>query len=733
MKIYRRFLASYLAVCLIPLLLSFFTIVKLERNEQASMIEDQHEMIENVQAELVRSLTDAGNAAEIITQNTTIARLGNQYDLSIQEVFDLVGLIDILSTPIDQQSVFDSSFCYFFRNQFMVSDVSTYHSPLLNIYTDARGVDETAFFSMLEDNQTLGTVRMIEGKNGDGYLVVLRNIYDSRYKEKLACVGIMLRLDKLFAPWSGGETEVFLTDEAGNLLYGSEKADQLCRTKAVKKAKNETVRLLGEDYLYSVYPFDQGIQYGFLTSKKSYYQNVREARITLAVQLVLLCAGGVALALFLSKKTWSPIEGILLFMTRSSGEKNTSDEEKSKLKYQTLEGLADALKEVVRERGTLENRLIQVQERVNTDCIARYLTGASEDSSALSQYLEEGQSYRVLLFVPIRPEISDYFSGVGQEDFNKTLHVLHFAMRNIIEETLLDIRGGFCLEMTDSVVLLAEEPIHEADIEKSVRAVKKALDVALSCYVSNECFSLSYAPAAWKRVRYEYAQEIFWQGVPRADIRYIGDETPNTDYKDSYEFLEQQQKLAGLLSAGKYPKARKCLDEMLEGLLKKDLSAETVRYRYWGIAEILVSCLPEGAKIPDCKTVWEMKNALTEIFESLAGDEEEPAFENKNTLWVKEVQEYIRENFRNPALNASMIADHFGLTLSTFSRRYKNAAGHGILDELHMVRLEAAKKLLEDGVSVSETAEKTGYVESRAMIRAFKRYEGMTPGQYAGR
>ena len=221
MKIYRRFLASYLAVCLIPLLLSFFTIVKLERNEQASMIEDQHEMIENVQAELVRSLTDAGNAAEIITQNTTIARLGNQYDLSIQEVFDLVGLIDTLSTPIDQQSVFDSSFCYFFRNQFMVSDVSTYHAPLLNIYTDARGVEETAFFSMLEDNQTLGTVRMIEGKNGDGYLVVLRNIYDSLYKEKLACVGIMLRLDKLFAPWSGEETVVFLADEAGNLLYGS--------------------------------------------------------------------------------------------------------------------------------------------------------------------------------------------------------------------------------------------------------------------------------------------------------------------------------------------------------------------------------------------------------------------------------------------------------------------------------------------------------------------------------
>ena len=39
----------------------------------------------------------------------------------------------------------------------------------------------------------------------------------------------------------------------------------------------------------------------------------------------------------------------------------------------------------------------------------------------------------------------------------------------------------------------------------------------------------------------------------------------------------------------------------------------------------------------------------------------------------------------------------------------------------------------DNGTGYVVTAEKTGYVESRAMIRAFKRYEGMTPGQYAGR
>ena len=52
------------------------------------------------------------------------------------------------------------------------------------------------------------------------------------------------------------------------------------------------------------------------------------------------------------------------------------------------------------------------------------------------------------------------------------------------------------------------------------------------------------------------------------------------------------------------------------------------------------------------------------------------------------------------------------------------------MEDLHAVRLEAAKKLLKEGKTVRETAELTGYGDSRALIRAFKRYEGSTPGQY---
>ena len=78
-----------------------------------------------------------------------------------------------------------------------------------------------------------------------------------------------------------------------------------------------------------------------------------------------------------------------------------------------------------------------------------------------------------------------------------------------------------------------------------------------------------------------------------------------------------------------------------------------------------------------------------------------------------------------------MIAGYLNMNLSTLSHQYKAAAGCGLLDELHAVRLENAKKLLSEGASVKEAAERSGYADQRALIRAFKRYEGMTPGQYA--
>jgi AraC-like DNA-binding protein len=44
--------------------------------------------------------------------------------------------------------------------------------------------------------------------------------------------------------------------------------------------------------------------------------------------------------------------------------------------------------------------------------------------------------------------------------------------------------------------------------------------------------------------------------------------------------------------------------------------------------------------------------------------------------------------------------------------------------------VEKAKELLEEGASVNDAAVGSGYLDAKALTRAFKRYEGITPGAY---
>jgi len=53
----------------------------------------------------------------------------------------------------------------------------------------------------------------------------------------------------------------------------------------------------------------------------------------------------------------------------------------------------------------------------------------------------------------------------------------------------------------------------------------------------------------------------------------------------------------------------------------------------------------------------------------------------------------------------------------------------GFLDYLHSLRIIEAKKLIRSGHNIKEVSALTGYTNETTLIRAFKRYEGITPGK----
>jgi len=97
---------------------------------------------------------------------------------------------------------------------------------------------------------------------------------------------------------------------------------------------------------------------------------------------------------------------------------------------------------------------------------------------------------------------------------------------------------------------------------------------------------------------------------------------------------------------------------------------------------------------------------------------------------VEEVIAYIEQHYTDKQLSASLLSDLFGLSLSNLSQSFKRKTEMGVTEYISQRRMAAAKKLLETGMTVKDTAEQVGYYNTRPLIRLFRELEGVTPSEY---
>ena len=70
------------------------------------------------------------------------------------------------------------------------------------------------------------------------------------------------------------------------------------------------------------------------------------------------------------------------------------------------------------------------------------------------------------------------------------------------------------------------------------------------------------------------------------------------------------------------------------------------------------------------------------------------------------------------------------MSRSVFAERFRAAIGRSPVDYVTEVRVDAAKRMLEGGRSVSETSRELGYASDEGFSRAFRRRTGMTPSAW---
>ena len=97
---------------------------------------------------------------------------------------------------------------------------------------------------------------------------------------------------------------------------------------------------------------------------------------------------------------------------------------------------------------------------------------------------------------------------------------------------------------------------------------------------------------------------------------------------------------------------------------------------------------------------------------------------------IRTAREYIEAHYAgNPSLKE--LSGVVGLNPFYLIRVFRKEVGLPPHEYLTQVRVEHAKKLLFDGLSIAEVALETGFVDQSHLTRRFKRLVGFTPKQFA--
>src|SRR5690606_32390311 len=103
--------------------------------------------------------------------------------------------------------------------------------------------------------------------------------------------------------------------------------------------------------------------------------------------------------------------------------------------------------------------------------------------------------------------------------------------------------------------------------------------------------------------------------------------------------------------------------------------------------------------------------------------------EHEDDLIIK-AQEFIEKNFQEK-ITVDQLADMLALGRRSLERRFKKATSNTVTEYIQRVKMEAAKKDLENSrKNISEVMYDVGYSDNKAFRTVFKKITNLSPIEY---
>ncbi|HON14779.1 MAG TPA: response regulator [Treponema sp.] len=101
--------------------------------------------------------------------------------------------------------------------------------------------------------------------------------------------------------------------------------------------------------------------------------------------------------------------------------------------------------------------------------------------------------------------------------------------------------------------------------------------------------------------------------------------------------------------------------------------------------------------------------------------------------FIEQALAFVAKHFTEP-ISMATVANHCSVNYTYFSEKFKQVVGVNFNDHVKQLRLEEAKRLLQQGCyKVYEVASRSGFGDVKYFMKAFKEATGLSPGEYQKR
>lgn len=235
--------------------------------------------------------------------------------------------------------------------------------------------------------------------------------------------------------------------------------------------------------------------------------------------------------------------------------------------------------------------------------------------------------------------------------------------------------------------------------------------------------------------------------APRGEARSFGPVHSEAGRRPRYP-IAVERRLLSLIAKGDLEGSRAALNDLLGFIFFHcDHELSIVKLRVLELAALLSRSAIEGgapiedilalndqylSRLQDARSVYDLSADLAVLLTHFV----ELVFSLKtvkNADLVQKAVRYILKHYTKP-LSLEDVAFHVGLSVSHFSRLFKEGTGDTFITFLTRTRLREGQELLGDpSIPLAEIGPRVGFEDQSYFTRVFKKRTGLSPGRYRKR